>query len=316
MGCCGSNNHALLTSPHQVLELPPTRGGVLVGGNTGVFFLDEFRVVVSTPNYMDVPEFTLFNTLIPCGSRLFRVSPRYHGWWLCAHVDGDRCLGTLDQHKPHITDPAQAVLVVDLVSNGERVLIIVQIQTLMEHLFSTSAGACVPWDEWRTGAVVMKVLHRGSGSACSSPLVQGVRVTLVKAHITPAIDGNHFDFYLCTFDFSRRGLGALPLLDEGDGAERRALFEDGRDIWIQGHDEMTRWKFNSLCDSNFMYLVSSFRRQDSVRLMVWKGRIIHLGQRVTCLGVGLRYSSLYQLVRSVVLLYHQCTGKGHLPWHE
>ena len=101
VGCCGSNNHTLLTSPHQVLELPPTRGGVLVGGNTGVFFLDEFRVVVSIPNYPDVPEFTLFNTLIPCGSRRFRVSPRYHGWWLCAHVDGDRCLGTLDQHKPH-----------------------------------------------------------------------------------------------------------------------------------------------------------------------------------------------------------------------
>ena len=162
----------------------------------------------------------------------------------------------------------------------------------------------------------MKVLHRGSGSACSSPLVQGVRVTLVKAQITPAIDGNHFDFYLCTFDFSRRGFGALPLLDEGDGAERRALFEDGLDIWIQGRDEMTRWKFNSLCDSNFMYLVSGFRRQDSVRLMVWQGQIIHLGQRITCLGVGLRYSPLYQLVRSVVLLYHQCTGKGNLPWHE
>ena len=127
----------------------------------------------------------------------------------------------------------------------------------------------MPWDEWWAGAVVMKVLHPGSGSTCSSPLVQGVRVTLVKTHITPAIDGNHFDLYLCTFDFSRRGFSALPLLDEGDGAERRALFEDGLDIWIQGHDEVTGWKFNSLCDSNFMYLVSSFHRWDGVRLMVW-----------------------------------------------
>ena len=163
-------------------------------------------------------------------------------------VDSDRCLGTLDRDRLFITDPTQAILVVQLVSNhGERVLIIVRIQTLIEHLCSINTDACAPWDEWKVGAVVMKVIRPGGSDGVPHPLVQGARVILVKRRAGP---GNNNNFYPCTFDFSRWGCSILPLLDEVDGTERRALFEDGRNFSLQENERMSEWGFNSLGNGN------------------------------------------------------------------
>ena len=51
---CGPGSHGLLTSASQVLEFPPACSGMWVSGDTEVFFLDEFRMVVLTPRCLDV----------------------------------------------------------------------------------------------------------------------------------------------------------------------------------------------------------------------------------------------------------------------
>ena len=70
---------------------------------------------------------------------------RYHRWWTSVFVDSDKCLGTLDRDRLFVTDPTHAILVVQQASNhGERVLIIVRIQTFIEHLCSVNTDACAP----------------------------------------------------------------------------------------------------------------------------------------------------------------------------
>jgi hypothetical protein len=244
-----------------VLDLPSTGGSTTIERGTKVTFLDEFRMVVLTPQYAhDTPEFTLFDTLAPRGhpvnSRRFLIPSRYDDWHPNVYVDGDRYLGTPDRGRSLATDPNQAVFVVELVSSyGKRVLLIVRVQTLIEDMCSVNANACVPWGEWGRGAAVMEIPQR---SGTLYPSVQGVHVTMLKLRTVPGICGYHP--HLCTFDFSRRGCSVLPLLDEGDGAERRALFEDGRDLLFQENESLFAWGLDLLGDSNFMSLVSSLRR--------------------------------------------------------
>ena len=209
-------------------------------------------MMVSTLGSPNVPELTLFNTLVPSthpeNSQRFRVPQRYHRWWTSVFVESDKCFGTLDRDRLFVTDPTHAILVVQQVSNhGERVLIIVRIQTFIEHLCSVNTDACTSWDEWKGGVVIMKVTRPGGSDRVPHPLVQGARVILVKRRAGP---GNNNNFYLCTFDFSRRGCSILPLLDEVDGTERRALFEDGRDFSLQENERMSEWGFNSLGNGN------------------------------------------------------------------
>lgn len=247
-----------------MLDLPSVDGRTLVKRRTRVTFLDEFRMMILTPRSpVDVPEFTVFDTITPCGhpanSRQFRL-PRHPGWGSYVHVGGDRCLGTLDQDRPLIADPIQAVVVIELVSrNGERVFIIVRIQTLVEHVCSMDTDGCVPWDKWGRYSTVMEIPKHDNGD--SYPLVQGTHVVLVEMYATPR---------LRTFDFSRWGRGVLPLLDEGDGTGRRAVFEDGRNFLLQGSENVTEWGLDSLGDGKFVYLVSCFHPWGSGgRLMVW-----------------------------------------------
>ena len=239
----------------------------MVEWNTSVAFLDEFRMMVLNRRIIpDAPEFALFDTLAPYGhpvnSRRFRLPPRYDNWTPSVHVDGDRCLGTLDRDKPLTTDPTQAIVVVKLVGHStQRVLLIVRIRTLIQHVHSTSADTCVSWDVWGSGAAVLEVPMRGR----SSPylLVQGVRVTIVrmytKMYCTPGVDENHRHPHLCTFDLSQRGWSVLPLWGEDGGTERRVLFEGGRKLFLQGGEGMVECGFDPLGDGKFVYLVSSFR---------------------------------------------------------
>jgi len=245
-----------------MLSLPSTNG------NTSITFVDEFRMMVlTTKSTQDVPEFTLFDTLVPRGhpvnSRRFCVPSKYHNWIPSMYVDNDRCLGTLDRDRPLITDPTQAVLVVKLVKpRMSPVLVIVRIQTLIEHVCSTSTDTCdtcVPWDVWGRSAAVMEVQTHGSAHGGPYPLVQGAHVLLVKMHTTSSTDGSSRNHYLHTFDLSLRGCSLLPLWGEGDGTERRVLFEDGQKFLLQGAGWMLEWGFNPLGDGKFMYLVSLFR---------------------------------------------------------
>ena len=63
--------------------------------------------------------------------------------------------------------------------------------------------------------------------------------------------------HLSTFNLSRRGRNALPLC-EGDGTDRKALFENIRKFPLQGDGGEAGWEIDSLGHDKFMYLVSRF----------------------------------------------------------
>jgi len=234
--------------------------------NPSVAFLDEYRMMVLAPqSTQDVPEFTLFDTLVPrdrpVNSRRFRVPLKYHNRIPSVHVDGSRCLGTLDRDRPLTTDPTQAVLVVELDGPGmSPVLLIVRIQTLIEYVRSTTTDACVSWEVWGRGATVMEVPIHGSAGDGPYPLVQGVHLILVKVYDTAVADGSHLHPLLYAFDCSRRGCSLLPPWDEGGGTERMVSFEDGQKFVLQGREWIFEWDLKPLVDGGFMYLVSRFRR--------------------------------------------------------
>jgi len=241
-----------------VLDLSSTSGHILGGRDTTVTFLDEFRVMVLTPNNAPDPEFALFDTLVPCnhqaGLRQFSVPQLYYGWSPTLHIDDDRYLGTRDRlDSPLTTDPAQAILVIKLANpHGPRVLLIVRIQTLIERAYSMSPDALVPWEEWGRGVAVMEVPGSPRTGDSSYPLIQGVRAIWATMYSTPGLK----EYLIRTFDFSRRGWSTLPLLDQGSGTERKASFEEGRQFVLQGYQEMDEWGFESLGGGRFMHLVS------------------------------------------------------------
>ena len=241
-------------------------GSTVAKQDTRVTFLDEFRMMVFAP---DVPEFTLFDMLVlrghPANSRRFRIPLRYHDWFPSVYVDSDRCLGTLDRDEPFTTDPTQAVFVMKLVSHrGPCVLLIVRIQTLIEHVCSMTPDASVPWDMWGRGVAVMELPARSD----LFPLVQGVHVILAKLYSPPGADRHYTNLHI--FDFNRRGWSTLPPWSEGDGTERMVLLEGGRDVLLRGTEITFGWGFHSLGDGSIVYLVSRFRRRKSDgRLTSW-----------------------------------------------
>ena len=248
-------------------------------------------MVVLPPRRLDVPEFISINTLTPrdhpLNLRRFRVPSRFRGWRPSVHVDGDRCLGTLDRDRPLITDPTEAIFILELVArDDQRVLIVVRIQTLIEHLCSVSTDGCVPWDEWRRGAVVMKVPQvpqRGHGHTGSKPFVHGVHVVLMEQYTDDDVERSQGSFHLRTFGFSQRGCGALPLCDEGNGAERRASFEDGRKLLLQKDKGMVEYVLDSSGDSNFMHLASCLNRWGEWQMTDGMMRITMLVRTLCCI---------------------------------
>jgi len=216
------SNHIFLTSPPQVLNLPITDW---IGLNPSrPIFLDGFRIMVPTHDTgTNVPEFIVFNTLIPqdhpMNSRWFSLPPQYHDRNPITFFDRDRSLGTLNSDGPIIADPTQAILVVRFSKPDHRdVLLVVRMQALIEHVCSARADVHIPWNEWGRGAVVME------GSLFFYKIyVHGthlVMVTLWPEH--------GLRYRVRTFDFSRHGCGDLPLWDDKvSRAERVALFSDG-----------------------------------------------------------------------------------------
>lgn len=80
-----------------------------------------------------------------------------------------------------------------------------------------------------------------------SPIcVHGTHLMVLK---TPSWHGLSDYNRVHTFDFGWRGCGALPL--EGDGPERRAVFEDGRELTLDESGDVTWWGgMRSLGDGN------------------------------------------------------------------
>ena len=74
------------------------------------------------------------------------------------HILVNRRLGTPDKDEAFLADPAQAVIVIELVGGlGPPNLLVVPTLALIEQTNSEHAGSHVPWDEWGRDAVVIEV---------------------------------------------------------------------------------------------------------------------------------------------------------------
>ena len=248
--------------PFQVLELSTTNWNELVSPR--VILLDEFRILVSVRDPdTNAPKLTVFNTVTPrsdpSNSRQFSLPPQYCDGHALIHADQGRSLGALNGDGPLVTDPTQAILVVEIVRL--RLLLIVRIQTLVERVCSTRAEVEIPWDEWGRGVVSMKTPQ----ASYDSPIcVHGTHLMVVK---TPSWHGLSDYNRVRTFDFGRRGCGTLPFLDEeGGGTERRAAFEDGQELTLDESGDVAWWGgMRSLGDGNlFRPVGDSASSDDSV----------------------------------------------------
>ena len=239
---------------------------------------------------------TVYNTLIPrdrpTNSRRFGLPQRYHGRRVLVHVDQDRSLGTPTRDGPLITDPTQAILVVELpkIDHHPVVLLVVRIRDLIKHVCSTRVGVYIPWDEWGRSAVVMEDQVSGYGSFIH---VYGTHLVVLT---WPYRQSRRGCFHVRTFDFSRRGCAGLPLWDEEDGgAGREASFSDGREfvhetIRLGG---VTPWSdVESLGDGNFFQVnIPPIPSQRCHRLRSWQGVTERCSQfrfHFKRLGVSLR----------------------------
>ena len=169
-------------------------------------------------------ELIVFNTLIPqdhpTNSQRFSLLPRYYDRRISMHIDEDRFLGTLDRDGPFITDPTQAILVVKFSKfNFGDVFLVVRIQPLIEWVCPTSTDGHMPRDEWKRNSVILE----------SPALRYRLKVYVHGTHLVVLGMANLRVRGSCprvrTFDLGRRGCGALPLWDEGSGAERKAFFD-------------------------------------------------------------------------------------------
>lgn len=214
-----------------------------------MIFLDEFRMVI-LPQKLAITELIVFDTLIPedCPGSLLRLGlpQRFHNRAAYIRADHDRSLGTLNGDEPLIADPAQAVLVLEIMSGrGPQALLIVRMQALAEQMRLTRTGSCVPWDEWSGDGVVVEI---PTGDSDREVFVHGAQVVVVW--------GPHVgDWDVQTFDFSRRGRSCLPLLGGGGGIKSTRL-GNHRDLICRPDGCIYPWLLKSLSDGSIFHLVS------------------------------------------------------------
>jgi hypothetical protein len=258
------SGHIFLNSPLQVLDLPTVE--FLESIDTGVVFLDEFRIILATCNTRTSScQLIVFNTLIPQGhpmsSQRLDLPPQYDRYGnIFVHVDKDASLGTLDRDGPIITDPTQAILVVKLAEpDYEDVLVVVRIQPLIERVCSTRTDENIPWDEWGRGAVILK----------NPELKYDLDVYVHGTHLVLFEKSHRFGPWgflgFRTFDFGRRGCSALLLWEEGGRAERMAWFWDGSRVVFKatGVRAATEWDgTGSQGNGNFFHV--SYRSHSAV----------------------------------------------------
>jgi len=141
-------------------------------------------LVVSYDNCTGAPELVVFDTLIPqdhpMGFRLFSFPPRYRNRNLRIRVDCDRPLGTITRDEPLIADPAQTILVVELIateiSTDPPVLLVVRMEVLIGRAWPMRTNPCIPWGEGGEGTVAMDIPLDNNGF---SIFIQGAYVTVV-----------------------------------------------------------------------------------------------------------------------------------------
>ena len=253
----------LFISPPKVLDLSTGDDyGLNQQGNPDCefIFIDEFRLMAFTYNRLTgEPDLVVFNTLIPqdhpSNTRWFRLPSWLHGWDAFKHVDSNMHLGTPSMDDPFVADPAQAILVVELVGGSDpSVFVVLQTQALIECACSPRADFNVPWDDWGKGAVIMEILSYGN---IIPTFVHGTKVVMqVSTDVQPRSNSIH------TFDFSRRGCSSLQLLrEEGGRTERKALLKDGWSFEFEGSGGMSSWNIlEPLGDGSLFYSVSCFYR--------------------------------------------------------
>lgn len=216
-----------------------------------VAFLDEFRIMVTyRDNPLVAPELLVFNTFVPQdhpgNMRRFRLPPKYRDWSTRVHLDHDRSLGAVNRDGPLITDPTQAIFVMDLSPNPPEpaVLLVLRMQPLIKLTCSTRTDVQIPWDEWGRGSVVLEI-PRTQTHHIYLATVHGARLLAVYGAARGDV---HRSLHL--FDFSWKGCAVLPPSDRNDdGPERKAPFEHGRSCAFNRGDWVSPWGLQSLGDS-------------------------------------------------------------------
>ena len=246
------SSYCLSFTPFQVLELSPGKGRIPVWDCTTAIFLDEFRMMLTSPTPTeDPPEFTFFNTLVPQDhpNNLRRLRfPQTFRRCMAFLVDGvEMALGTFHSNGPLIADPTQALLVVNLRGGTlSKVFVILRVQALIAHMCSTDGNTHIPWDELGRDAMIMKLPEN-----VPLLLLQGVHIIEPKTRDIPG-DENHFR--LRTFDFSRRG-SSLRCEKSANG-EWTALYEGEQDIIFEGYESTGGWTLYSLGNGALYSIVS------------------------------------------------------------
>ena len=207
---------------------------------------------------LDTTELRVFDTLIPQDhpGNSWELEPpqRFHNWTAKIYIDHEQQLGVPNRDEPFISDPGQAVLVMQLTNNSnDLVFLIVRTQALIEKARSTHANPRVPWDEWGRDAVVLEDLVRGIGSLF---FVHGAQVVVVQMYLFWGQQNYHWS--VRTFDFSRRGCSSLPLWGgEGGGTQRTVLSEnEGCVRFVPDDGASSITELRSLSDGCLFCLVS------------------------------------------------------------
>jgi hypothetical protein len=240
-------------SPSQVFDCSSVDGSGLLTEDSQFVFLDEFRVMaISRHTHLESLEILVFNTLVPQGHprglRRLNLPPKYRDTRASIHVDPYRSLGPSNSDGPITVDPAQAIVLVNLVSRHAKkpqVLLILRVQPLIEHVCSMSTYVQTPWDEWGRDSMVMEIFYGSFYLAA----VHGSRVLgLLRG------EGRARRTY--TFDFGLWGSDTLHFSYGNDGgAERRAVFEVGY-LMFEECNGVGTWGGDPIGDSLVSYGVS------------------------------------------------------------
>jgi len=205
--------------------------------------------------------FTLANTLVsqdhPSHFRRFQVPTKYRNWIPLASTDCVMPFGTLDQDEPFVVDPTQAFIILQLFGGvTDCVFIILRTQALIEHTCSMSTD--IPWEEWGRDAIVME-----TPTSDSTIYVQGVHVIEEQMRKVPGSDVHTNHMSIRVFDFSKRGCSTL--CDEDGETLRAAWYKGGRELFLEGSQNVGIPEFGSLGDGVFYSLVS--------RLCCWRAGV-------------------------------------------
>ena len=240
-----------------------------MNGKTRIAFLDGFRIMFFTRGYNGaVTEPFLFDTLLPQDHpRNFR---RVHLPLTRDRVPITTALRNapwevLNRHEPLAIDPTQAIHVEDFLLRGDsprNVILAFRTQALIEKAYSPSTDTDIPWDEWGMGSVVLEFPSFDVPDVPCT-LVQGLHVIAVQQCDVPGSDRGQLRLRI--FDFSLRACEALSDVWEGGGSVRPVRYEDGRDLLLEGSENLETYGLDSLDNGVFFHLVSD--------LCNWRTRI-------------------------------------------